>query len=107
MASIYLKVEYADGRMDTVRVGPKAQVLYERHFGEGFYSYSADPRTEKLYFMAWQSLELAGQKPPEFEEFLDLLEEVTVKRDTPDDPVDDEAVNPEPDPTQKAQPLDT
>lgn len=106
-SSIYLRVTYTDEREETVRVGPKAQVLYERNFGEGFFEYSTKPSTEKLYFMAWQSLEVAGKKPPPFEDFLDTLEEVTVKRDTPDDPVDDDAVNPEVDPTQKAQRTDT
>lgn len=107
MASIYFEVTYTDDRKEVVRVGPKAQVLYERHFGTSFWSFGEERRVEQMYFMAWQALECAGKTPAPFDDFLEQVEDVTSKRDTPDDPADDDAVNPEVDPTQKAQQPET
>lgn len=103
MASIYFEVTYADDRKQVVRVGPKAQVLYERHFGTAFYAFGQERKVENLFYMAWAALDVAGEKPGEFDEFIDQIEDVSVKPDTLDDPADDQAVNPEQDPTQKAQ----
>lgn len=102
MASIYLKVEYADGSERTVRVGPKAQVLYERRFDDSFFS-DARIRVERQFFMAWAALDVAGDEPGEFDDWLGGIEAVRAETDTPNNPVDDRAVNPEVDPTQKAQ----
>lgn len=107
MASFYFEVAYADGRKEVVRVGPKAQVLYERHFGTSFWTYTEERRVEHLHYMTWQALQVAGQTVPEFDDWIDLVEDVSTKVDTPEDPVDDRAVNPEVDPTQKAQQPET
>lgn len=100
---MYLEVTYEDGRKETVRVGPKTQVLFERHFNISVFDYARKRTIEQTFFMAWQALEVAGQEPPDFEEFIGLIEDVRPTDDTPENPADDKAVNPEQDPTQKAQ----
>lgn len=107
MSSIYFEVTYTDDSQKVVRVGPKAQVLYERQFGTAFYSFGAERKVEQLFFMAWAALDVAGEQPPPFDDFLDTIEDVKVKPDTPADPVGDRAVNPEVDPTRQAQQPET
>lgn len=87
MASRWLLVSYVDGR-DTVkvRIGPKAEVLFERHFGTSMTSAGRDISAEHLYYLAWASLHVAGKESADFESFLDKLDEV--------DAVEGEPINP-------------
>lgn len=107
MASFYFEVTYTDGRKEVVRVGAKTQVLYEREFGKSFWTYTEERRVEHLHWITWRALQDAGQKVAEFDSWMDLVEDLATKVDTPEDPVDDRAVNPEVDPTKKAQQPDT
>lgn len=107
MAAPYMKVTYMDGREVVVRIGPKTQVLFERHFPAMSmldYGRGRGRRIEHHYFLAWAALTEAKEETREFDAFLEVLEDAETVRDTPDTPVGDKAVNPEPDPSLKAQP---
>jgi hypothetical protein len=105
--ALYLEVSYSDGKVETVRVTAKAQVYFERHFNISVFDFARARTIEQTFFMAWQSLMLEGREPPEFEKFLDTIDRVEPVQDTPANPADDKAVNPEQDPTQSAQPTET
>lgn len=104
MAAPYQRVTYTDGRELVVRVGPKSQVAWERHFDMSILDYSSRKRTmEQNYWLTWHALVEAGSETREFDDWLGVVNDVKSQTDTPDNPVGDEAVNPEPDPTQRAQ----
>ena len=107
MASAYMKVLYEDGRETVVRIGPKTYVALERNFSISAFDYSRNRTMEQTYWLCWHALREAGKEELEFDDFLGVLEGVTSELDTPDNPVGDQAVNPEPDPTQSAQPSGT
>jgi hypothetical protein len=77
MASRWLEVFYVNGRDPVkVRIGPKAEVMFERHFGISMSQAGKDISAEHLYYLAWASLRVAGQEGADFESFLDTLEDV-------------------------------
>lgn len=91
MAAPRFKVTYRDGQVVEVRCGPKAQVLFERHFKATMSAFAKDPGAELAYYLAWAGLHCAGMEGMEFEPFLDAVDDI--------EPVAvDEAA--EPDPTQ-------
>jgi hypothetical protein len=67
-----LNVTYADGRKVTIIASPRAQVMTERNFG----GIDEARKVEASYYLAWASLNKAGQEPAEFDAWLDLVEEV-------------------------------
>lgn len=91
MAAVKLKVVYNDGRTVEVLASPRAQVMTERHFG-GFADAS---KVDASYYLAWSSLNKAGQEPADYESWLDLITDV------------DEIKVDEPRPTPAAQPAAT
>jgi hypothetical protein len=91
MAAVKLKVAYADGRKCEIIASPRAQVMTERYFG----GVTAERAVEAAYYLAWASLNKAGQEPADFETWLDLVEEV------------EESAAKDPDPTLPAQSPDT
>jgi hypothetical protein len=105
MASVYMRVTYEDGQSTVVRVGPKTQIAFERHFDVAMFKY--ERRLEHMYWMCWHALSQTGTEGRGFDDWLTDVDDVTYQIDTPDNPVGDEAVNPEPDPSQKAQPAET
>jgi hypothetical protein len=107
MASVYMRVVYTDGREKVVRIGPKTYVAFERHFSKNAYHLTTGRTMEQTYWLPWHALHEVGEEEREFDDFLSVLEDVTAQRDTPDNPVDEQAVNPEPDPSQTAQPSGT
>jgi hypothetical protein len=104
MASPYQRVSYVDGREVVVRVGPMSQVAWERHFNASVFDYGRKRTMEQTYWMTWHALCESNQETREFDDFLRVVDDINAEIDTPANPVADEAVNPEPDPTQKAQP---
>lgn len=96
------KATYADGREVVVRVGPKSMVAYERQYKVSLLDYSKRS-LEGTYWPVWHALRESGQEELEFDDWLGVMDSVSAHLDTPDNPIADEAVNPEPDPTQKAQ----
>ncbi len=95
-----MKVIYNDGKETVVRVAPKAQVQFEQHFGRSMFDYGMSPTQEQNFYLAWLSLRVAGKDAPEFDEWLDLIDDVDPVSDTPATP--NPGVNPEPDPSRKA-----
>lgn len=96
-----MKVTYSDDTEVVVRVSPKAQVQFERHFGKSMFDYGMSPRQEENFYLAWLALRDAKRDAPDdFDEWLDLIDDVDPVSDTPANP--NPGVNPETDPTQKA-----
>jgi hypothetical protein len=91
MAAVKLTVTYVDGRKCEILASPRAQVMTERYFG----GITDARRVEAAYYLAWASLNKAGQEPADYETWLDLVEDVE----------EDEAKAP--DPTLPAQSTDT
>lgn len=96
-----MKVTHNDGSEVVVRVSPKAQVQFERHFGKSMFDYGMRPSQEENFYLTWLAVRDAGlDAPGEFEAWLDLIDDVDPVSDTPEKP--NEGVNPEPDPTRTA-----
>lgn len=77
-----LKVTYSDGRKVDIIASPRAQVMTERNFG----GITDERKVEASYYLAWASLNKAGQEPADFESWLDLvadIEEVEAKAPDP------------------------
>lgn len=87
MAGRWFEVYYKGNETPVrVRVGPKADVLFERHFQMSMSKAGEDISAERLYYLTWAALYAAGKEGRDFESFLDVLEDV--------EPVEDELVNP-------------
>jgi hypothetical protein len=71
-----IKVVYTDGKSKEVRIGPKAEVMFERHFKVSMTKAGNDISAENMYYLAWASLHCAGVEPLDFDSFLDVLEDV-------------------------------
>jgi len=86
MAILTFKVIYADGQEKTTRITPRAETMAEEKF-HGLSHGEAALRT--VYFLAWASLNRAGQEPDDFETFIDKIADV-------EDITDKKPVNPTP-----------
>jgi len=106
MAS-YMRAIYADGHEEVVRVGPKSLVAFERQYSVSILDYNRKRTLEQTYWPVWHALREVGKEDREFDDWLGDMDKVSAEIDTPDNPVGDEAVNPEPDPTRKVQPSET
>lgn len=76
MPSKRIRVVYTDGRIKEVRIGPKAEVMFERHFKVSMTKASENISAESMYYLAWASLYCAGVEGLDFDSFLDVLEDV-------------------------------
>lgn len=103
MAAPYQRVTYVDGREVVVRIGPKSQVAWERHFQKSMLDYRTSRTIEQNFWLTWHALNEAKEETREFDDWLGVIDEVKAVIDTPENPVGDEAVNPEPDPTRQVQ----
>lgn len=74
MVSFKFRVKYADGREVETATKPKDLIGFERHFGIPL----ADSHgsMEHLIWMAWVSLFNAGKEPRDFDNFLEVIDEV-------------------------------
>lgn len=68
-----LTVTYLDGREVEVMMGPKAQVMAERHFGKSLMDLS---NVEEVYYLGWCCLTVAGLEHLDFDSFLDVVDDV-------------------------------
>lgn len=75
MRSKKMSVYYADGRVANVTLTPRAQVMTERHFGASLLELKT---VEQAYYMAWAALTSQGLETHDFEEFLNLVDDVEV-----------------------------
>ena len=76
MAVPRFTVKYLDGRSVNVRVMPKAQVMFERHFSTSMAKLAADPSMEKSYYLVWAACHCAGMEGNDFDTFLGLIEDI-------------------------------
>jgi hypothetical protein len=70
-----IRVEYVDGSTDEVDTSAVSVVNMERRFNLGVVGLFALPtaRMEALYWLAWESLRLAGRPVDEFDGWLSKL----------------------------------
>jgi hypothetical protein len=94
MPAIRIKVTYMDGREETVKITPRAQVEAEERFS-GMNDVSA---VRASYWMAWRSLHQAGKEPLDYETWLDRIEDAEAVETVEDkktlDPPPGEALSP-------------
>jgi len=86
MAAPKFKVMYQDGKIVEVRVTPRAQVEFERHFNLTMSSLSTNPSAQHGYWLAWRALHCAGMEGREFDAFLDVIEEIEAIEGDGEDP---------------------
>jgi hypothetical protein len=72
MAARTVKVVYQDGREETVKVYPRAQVMAEEHFG-GVKNENAISVT---YYFGWAALNISGKETLDYETWLNKIEDV-------------------------------
>lgn len=67
-----IKVTYLDGRTETVRVSPRAQIQVEEHL------HGVGERNMLMtsYRLAWQQLRNLGLEDAEFDKWIDEIEDV-------------------------------
>lgn len=83
MAASKVKVTYQDGRVETVKILPRAQVMTERHF-EGM---DAKNTLAIGFHLGWAALVVLKKETLDFETWLDRVEDVEVDPDEPDEEV--------------------
>lgn len=71
MAAKKLKITYADGREAIVKVTPRAQVDTERHIGGDW----ARMGILSAYYMGWSALRKLDSETPDFETWLDQVDD--------------------------------
>lgn len=98
MAAPRFKVTYLDGKEVEVRVSPKAQVMFERHYQMTMSAYGKNPGVEHIYYMAWAGLHCAGMEGSDFETFLGKLQDAEAV-DTSAEEADPTQTAPGPDPS--------
>lgn len=72
MAARVVKVTYQDGREETEKVYPRAQVMAEEHFG-GIKDGNAISFT---YYLGWAALNIAKKETLDYETWLNKIEDV-------------------------------
>jgi hypothetical protein len=83
MAAKKVKISYNDSRPDVVvKVSPRAQVETERHIG-GDWTHMA---LLSVYHMAWGALRKEDSETPDFETWLDQVDDVEEVEENKADP---------------------
>ncbi len=93
MIKIELKIEYVDGTTRSLSVRPITQVAFERHWKKGLAALGEDTHVEHLYWLAWDSLRKLGEKPVEFDPWLDTINAVDVVNQDDDEDDSDPKVS--------------
>ena len=76
MLSLTLRVTTDTGAGEYV-VSPKVQVLFEREFKSGLpKAFASEPRMEHLYWLAWRSVQAAGEVVKPFDDWLGTVRSV-------------------------------
>lgn len=68
---ILVEVDYADGRKETVNVGPVSQVAFEREHGCGIGVVATAQKISHVYWMAWHA---STRGVGSFDEWLETVE---------------------------------
>jgi len=69
MAVARMRVEYENGDVKVVRITPRAMARTEEQFG----GIKEATQLQSTLFMAWSSLNQAGQEPNDYETWLDRI----------------------------------
>ena len=78
MAAPTFKVTFIDGKIEEIKLRPRAQIDYEEETGDALISLDSDQmRVSKLYKLAW----FAAGKPGDFDEWIDSLDAVEMAGD--------------------------
>lgn len=103
MAAMKLKVTYADGRVEVVRVSPRIQLEVEQALG----GLSSTKALLMTYRFAWQALFRAGKEATPFDQWIDELVEDVSELDEKEtaDPPSGEARSPESSSTSPSEPV--
>lgn len=81
----WMLITYMDGREPTkVRIGPKAEVMFERKFGISMGAAKEGYSAEHFYYLTWAGLRTAGLEKLDFDDWLDLVEDVDALPEGPD-----------------------
>lgn len=67
-----VKIYYSDGRETEVKVKPRALVNTERHIGGDWQAMAI----LSVFYMAWASVRLEDKEAPDFETWLDTVDDV-------------------------------
>jgi hypothetical protein len=89
MARQKLTVTYVDGRVASAKITPRVEVALEKNFniGLGTMQNAEGMHAEYLYYMAWAALHYSGQEGKNFEDFLNVLEDVDMVDPKPSEEV--------------------
>jgi hypothetical protein len=87
-----VKIYYTDGREVEVKVKPRAMVATERHIGGEWQSMAV----LSVFYMAWCAVRLEDKEAPDFDTWLDTIDDVEQVEEKKD-----------PDPTELAQSTDS
>lgn len=91
MIKMELAIEFVDGTTRDIAVRPITQVAFERHWKIGLASIGEDTHVEHLYWLAWDSLRKSGDRPPEFDPWLETVAAVDVTNNDDEDDTDPKA----------------
>lgn len=83
-----ITVRHTDGTTSSAPITPTVQVAFERHFKCGV-QVLAEPdtlRLEYIYWMAWQATTAGRPNRPEFDVWLDTVEEIEQNEEQEDGP---------------------
>ena len=97
-----LKVIYPDRPDRIVLVGPRVQVMFERHYKTGLaktFGKDGGGQVEHLYWLAWRSLSLTDRDTPDFDDWLGQIEDVDLEQPDDDEEQDPTQTGPGPGPS--------
>ena len=93
MAAKKVKVTYQDGREETVKVLPRAQVMAEEYL-KGFKSENVMAGT---FYLGWAALHVAGKEGLDYETWLNKIDDVEDVEEPVDPTPEDQSVDASPD----------
>lgn len=81
-----ITITYVDGRVVHATTRPKDCVAFERQYGESIEAIKNAPKIEYIHYLAWSALHTTARESRSFDEFLDVVDEITVGGEAPVDP---------------------
>ena len=93
MAAKKVKVTYQDGRVETVKVLPRAQVMTEEYL-KGF---KVENVMTATFYLGWAALNTLKKETLDFETWLDKIEDVEDLEEEPDPTPEDQSADTSPD----------
>lgn len=77
-----VKIYYTDGREAEVRISPRVLVSTERHIGGDW----ASMAILSVYYMGWEAMRETDKDTPDFETWLNTIEDVEQLKEEDADP---------------------